>query len=131
MIKNIIKRIASSVLAAAICITSLADGFSNSFSIKASAAEQISVNPPDMKEFVSRDDLVKQAAQLLGARYEWGHKGYYNTYYANSGAMSPANIKNANRADGFCCYYYAECKCFDPTPSVCSFHPSAEIFAFR
>ena len=28
MIKNIIKRIASSVLAAAICITSLADGFS-------------------------------------------------------------------------------------------------------
>ena len=100
MIKNIIKRVSSTIVAAALAVTALAGNFADIISLKADAAEQVSVNPPDMKDFVTADELVKQAAQLLGARYEWGHKGYYNTYYANAGALSPANIKNANKADG-------------------------------
>ena len=65
MIKNIIKRVSSTIVAAALAVTALAGNFADIISLKADAAEQVSVNPPDMKDFVTADELVKQAAQLL------------------------------------------------------------------
>lgn len=68
MIKNIIKRIASSVLAAAICITSLADGFS--------ALTIINIGDTIYIEMMQGSDIYEK--ESFGAGFVDGNGGLYD-----------------------------------------------------
>lgn len=93
--KSLLKRIATSAVAVA-CMFSLAQPFGSVLKAEAIYPDPVSTTPMDVQGFPSTDEVVTQAAQLLGAPYKWGEKGCDLTtlYSTNKTLYSAATTKS-------------------------------------
>ncbi len=84
-LKNKIRKIGAGFMAG-LCAFSIF-GTTLSSGISASAANTITT---ENSAFPSADEVIKQAATLLGSPYGWGFKGYTGVYY--QGSYSPLSL---------------------------------------
>lgn len=84
-IKNLIRKISAGFMAG-LCAFSMI-GTSIEGTVTAGAA---SVSSTENSAFPSADDVIAQAATLLGSPYGWGFKGYTGVYY--QGSYSPLSL---------------------------------------
>ena len=81
---NIIKKLSAGLMASLCAVSMLATPMTGM--ISASAASSATEN----EAFPSADEVIAQAATLLGSPYGWGFKGYTGVYY--QGSYSPLSL---------------------------------------
>ena len=81
--KNRIKKIGAGIMAS-LCAVSL---FSTSISVTLSASAAMTT---ENTAFPTADEVIAEAATLLGSPYGWGYKGYTGVYYQDS--YSPLDL---------------------------------------
>ncbi len=84
-LKNKIRKIGAGFMAG-LCAFSML-GTSMGTAVQTKAANMITT---ENSEFPSADEVIKQAATLLGSPYGWGFKGYTGVYY--QGSYSPLSL---------------------------------------
>lgn len=84
-LKNKIKKIGAGFMAGLCAFSMLGTNLSGG--ISASAASTITT---ENSAFPNADEVIKQAATLLGSPYGWGFKGYTGVYY--QGSYSPLSL---------------------------------------
>ena len=90
--KGFLKRVGATILAA-LCLVTTAQSLGGG--ITASAADKVNPNAKVERNFATTDEVVGQAAKLLGVPYIYGRKGFNNVYNTNSGAYTPEQLTKA------------------------------------